>query len=116
MAISRKFLLSRVATLNIALDRPVEQFSSGTGEPTRFSVGHIHLDHNRNGYSLEEQTSEQGAVSVLTHRQSAKEINCTIDGMIKGIGLRNRHLGELMLRHELVQKGLTTADAPLYNN
>lgn len=94
MSTSMNFLLARVHTLNMMLGRPLEQFASKPGEPTRFSVGHIHLDHNTNGYSLEEQTADHGAVYVMVPRLTAKEMSCMLDGMIKGINMHTQYVSD----------------------
>jgi hypothetical protein len=87
MAVTKNYLHTRVYMLNEMLRRPVTQFASKPGEPVVFNVGHIFLDHNVNGYSLEEQTSPNGGVNVLCRRLSSKEMCCMLAGMTKGIGL-----------------------------
>lgn len=113
--VTAKSLRYDLQTLNILLERPVEQFASKVGEPVRFNIGHLYLDHNAQGYSIEEQTSEKGGVHDMTGRMSASEMNIMIRGMMKGVGLRNAHIGELFLRKEMAEVGLTDADSPLYN-
>lgn len=87
MAVTKAFLQKRVQLLNEMLKRPVTQFASKPGESTVFSVGHICLDHNVNGYSLEEQISTHGGVNVLCPRLPGKEMAAMVSGMMRGIGL-----------------------------
>lgn len=84
--ITKKWLQQQVTLLNTVLGRPIEQFAFNS---IRYNIGHIYLDHNRNGYSLEEQTSEQGAVHVMCHRMPPKEMNMYIHGLLRGIALRD---------------------------
>jgi hypothetical protein len=109
--ITAKSLRFDLNTLNMLLERPVEQFASKVGEPVKFNIGHLYLDHNAQGYSIEEQTSEGGGVHDMTGRLSASEMHIMIRGMMKGVGLRNAHIGELFLRNEMLEAGL---DSPLY--
>lgn len=113
--ITAKSLRFDLYTLNVILDRPVQQFASKVGEPVKFSIGHLYLDHNAQGYSIEEQINEGGGVHDMTGRLSASGMELMIRGMMKGVGLRNAHIGELLLRNELVKVGLTNEKSPLYN-
>jgi len=114
--VTKKTLQSQLYTLNMVLERPMEQFASKIGEPTRFNVGHICLLHDSSGYAVEEVVAENGAVHTLGSGMSANETYYLLRGMISGVALRNQHLGELLLRHHLHKAGLCEADHPLYNN
>lgn len=113
---SRKGLESRLLTLNMILERPVNQFASKVGEPVRFAVGHIGLCHSSYGYSIEEVTSIHGAVHVLGSGLTLKDAETLVQGMLHGVTLRNAHIGELLLRNELVKVGLCEPDHPLYQD
>lgn len=112
--VTKKVLQSQLLTINTVLERPVQQFASKIGEPVRFALGHISLQHDSSGYSIEETTSENGAVHVMGSGLTANEAYWILRGMISGIALRNRHIGELLLRNELHKAGLCQADHPLY--
>lgn len=112
--VTKKALQSQLLTLNMVLERPVDQFASKVGEPVRFAMGHIGLQHDSSGYTIEEVVSENGAVSTLGSGLTANEAYWILRGMITGVGLRNRHIGELLLRNELHKAGLCKPDHPLY--
>lgn len=112
--VTKTILRSQLLTLNMMLERPLEQFASKIGEPTRFAIGHLSLQHDSSGYAIEETTSENGAVNILASGLTANEAYWILRGMVSGIGLRNRHIGELLLRNELVKLGLCNASHPLY--
>jgi len=82
-------LVARVYGLNEVLDRPVEQFASKVGEPTKFSVGHLALGHDSAGYTLEEQVSEAGAVDTIACGYTAHEMDVLLTGMMRGITFRH---------------------------
>ena len=104
-------LLARVYSLNDVLDRPIEQFASKVGEPTKFSVGHIALGHDSSGYNLEEQMSEAGAVEVIACGHTAHEMDVLITGIMKGIGFRTMQFAEQLLQKEKQQQELFNSPA-----
>lgn len=114
--ITKKTLESQLSTLNMLLERPLEQFASKVGEPVRFSTGHIGLLHDSSGYSIEETVSVHGAVHTLGSGLTANEAYYLLRGMISGIALRNAHIGELLLRNELAKSGICRHDHPLYQD
>lgn len=83
MAVTKKVLELKVYLLNSSLKRPVSQFANKPDEPTVFSAGHIYLDKNAGGYSLEMQNAG-GGVTVLCPRRTAKEMAMTIEAMLVG--------------------------------
>ena len=89
MRITRKQLVAQVAELNKVLGLPAKMFASGVLElPVRYNIGHIALDKNSTGYSLEENTSSQGGVFAMTARLTAKDMSVFIHGMMRGIWLQ----------------------------
>lgn len=114
--VTKKILKNQLDTINMLLERPVLPFASEVGEPVRFAVGHISLEHSLSGYSIEEICSENGAAHCIASGLTANEAYYILRGILHGITLRNAHLGELLLRSELHKAGLSTADHPLYNN
>lgn len=113
---NRKSLQERLHLINTLLERPTEQFLTKVGEqPVKFNPGHLFLDHNFGGWSLEEQTGVHGAVHVKASGLSIREMDIFLGGLLRGIGLQNEHLGEQAHRAKLVENGLTTVGTPLYN-
>jgi hypothetical protein len=92
MRITRSSLDSRLLTLNMALKRPTNQFASQPGESTKFSVGHICLERSASGYTLEEQVSENGAVTSFASGMTPIEADRLIQGMLHGVTLKNAQL------------------------
>lgn len=115
--ITRKVLQTRVHLINTLLERPTEQFLTKVGEqPVRFNLGHLTLGNDGfGGWALEEQTSHHGSVHVKVSGLSIREMDIFLDGLLRGIGLRNDHLGELVWGAKMIENELTSADAPLYN-
>jgi hypothetical protein len=115
MNCSRSKLELRISSLNMLLDRPMKQFSSAVGEPVCFSEGHIALAGDSNGYTLEEQTSPKGAVTVLCGPMSGKELMVAIESIIVGFRLRNDQIGQHLLHSKIQGAGLNPKDFPLYS-
>lgn len=114
MRITHAGLRVQVQNLNVALERPVEQFTSKVGQPTKFSVGHLCLVHDASGYSLEEQTSDHGSVHLVCSGKTASQMDIFLDGMVRGIAFRNVQIGQRVLRNAVSKAGHCAADAPLY--
>lgn len=88
--ITRKLLELQTTHLNHMLGRPTEMFGSSAGvRPLIWNTGHIVLDHNYNGYQLEEQ-GDHGNTHNLTTRLTAKEMDAMLRGMMKGISLQKQ--------------------------
>jgi hypothetical protein len=69
MKTTRKMLEMMVEQLNASLGRPKEQFTrkDSTGVS---NIGHLRLDHDGSGYTLEEIITTGGGVThPLTHRR-----------------------------------------------
>jgi hypothetical protein len=71
--------------INTALGRPTKQFASKIGEPVVFSVGHFALSKDSSGWSLEEQSSVNGSVSVKASGMTTGEMSMFLRAFIQGI-------------------------------
>lgn len=111
MRITKDKLRSRVDTLNMMLERPMALFTPGATKP---NTGHLSLDINSTGFRLVEQL-DTGGERDWSSRLSGKEMDIFIDGIVRGIALRNEHIGVSLVKHKLEQGGLT-ASALLYSD
>lgn len=92
MRITAKLLRERMRDVNRLLDRPEQMFLDRCGTPDcNWAIGHLALDHNANGYQIEETVSDMGAVHNITNRLTGKEMDCYISGLLAGIALRNKN-------------------------
>lgn len=90
--IDKAWLARRVSTLNVMLERPTCLWNPGAGAGEQ-NVGHLQLDKGPTGYKLEEITSPSGgATGWSPGRLSPKNMDLFIDGLIRGIFLRNAHI------------------------
>jgi len=113
MRASKKSLQYRIQTINMMLERPESLFLSEPGvSPIVHAVGHLYLDKNSDGYALEECTNAQGGSKMWGMRSTAKELDIFLMGITRGIGLRNAHIGELLMVNELTNASLPVG--PMY--
>jgi hypothetical protein len=112
--ITQNWLESRVSSLNMILERPMCIWNSGAAGNEQ-NVGHIRLDKNSTGYKLVEITSPAGGECVWSPRLDAKHMDQYIDGIVKGIALRNAHIGAVLLKNKVEDAGLTPNTA-LYSD
>jgi hypothetical protein len=98
-------LESRVATLNMMLERPLTRFRDDS--TNTMNVGHLSLDKDQTGYKLTEIVSEGGGEHDWTQRLKPKEMLIAISGMLDGIALRNRHVEGILLKGTLKSVGIT---------
>ena len=110
--ITKAWLKARVQTLNILLERPITIFSPGASASEQ-NIGHLSLDKDAGGYKLVEIISSGGAEANWSPRLQPKDMDSFIDGIVKGIALRNVHIGVILLKNEVEMLGLTP-DAALY--
>ncbi len=113
--ITKQKLESRVQNLNMLLERPLTPFN-GNGV---WNLGHLALDiqcDNLIGrsYRLVEIVSLAGAEQDWGDRMSAHEMYQFLDGMVKGMAIRNAHLTQHMMKLELATNGFDS-DYPLYS-
>ena len=111
--ITKECLKSRVQTLNIMLERPTTIFSADA-TASQQNIGHLYLDKDAGGYKLVEIISGNGAEANWSPRLQPKDMDLFIDGIVKGIALRNAHIGVILLKNEVELAGLTP-DAALYD-
>ena len=111
--ITKEWLKSRVQTLNMLLERPMTIFSPGASASEQ-NVGHLSLDKDAGGYRLVEIIGG-GMASSWSPRLQPKDMDLFIDGIVKGIALRNAHIGVILLKNEVEMAGLTP-DAALYGS
>ena len=100
--ITKESLKSRVCTLNIMLERPTTIFSADA-TASQQNIGHLYLDKDAGGYKLVEIISGNGAEANWSPRLQPKDMDLFIDGIIKGISLRNMHIGVKMINNELMR-------------
>ena len=112
--ITKEWLKSRVQTLNMLLERPVALYNTNATAAEQ-NIGHLSLDKDAGGYKLVEIIGYGGAEANWSPRLQPKDMDLFIDGIVKGIALRNVHLGALLLKNEVEMMGLTP-DAALYSN
>lgn len=79
------------------------------------NVGHLTLDKDSDGYKLVELVSTSGAEAGWSPRMKPKDMNLFIVGIVNGIGLRNVHIGAILLKANVEKAGLTP-DAALYGD
>jgi hypothetical protein len=108
--ITSDWLDSRVSSLNMLLERPMSRFDSNNGS----NVGHLTFDKNDAGYMLVEIVSPAGGEGQWSTRMAPKAMDQFIDGIVRGISLRNAHIGVILLKNEVEMVGLTP-DAALYD-
>lgn len=111
MRVTKDKLRSRVGTLNMMLERPMALYTPGY---TKSNTGHLSLDINSTGFRLVEQL-DTGGERDWSSRLSGKEMDIFIDGIVRGIALRNEHIGASLVKHKLEQAGLTSG-ALLYSD
>ena len=109
--ITKDWLESRVSSLNMLLERPMARFDNNNN----MNVGHLTFDKNDTGYKLVEIISPTGGEFTWSMRMSPKAMDQYIDGILRGISLRNAHIGAMLLKNEVEQAGLTP-DAALYSD
>ena len=112
--ITSDWLKSRVSSLNMLLERPLCIWNSGAAANEQ-NVGHLMLDKDSSGYKLVEIVSAGGAEQSWSPRMDAKHIDQYIDGIVKGISLRNAHIGTILIKAKVIDAGLTP-DAALYSD
>lgn len=112
--ITKDWLNSRVSSLNMLLERPMCIWNPGAAVGEQ-NVGHLRLDKDSTGYKLVEIVSPGGSEQPWSPRLDAKQLDQYIDGIVKGISLRNAHIGAMLLKNEVENAGLTP-DAALYSN
>lgn len=110
--ITKAWLKARVQTLNTMLGRPVALYNTNATAADQ-NIGHLSLDKNAAGYRLVEIIGYGGVEANWSPRLQPKDMDQFIDGIVKGIALRNAHIGALLLKNEVEQVGLTP-DAALY--
>ena len=118
MRITREFLHSRVQGLNMLLERPMSVFGDAVGTSGNMNVGHLMLDvtHGTSRkYMLVEITSKTGGERGWSDRMTGSEMQLFLDGIVKGISLRNGQLGEHMMKSELSKHGFDS-DYKLYSD
>lgn len=111
--ITKEWLKARVQTLNMMLDRPVALYNAGASAADQ-NIGHLCLDKDAGGYRLVEIIGHGGAEANWSQRLSPKDMGLFLDGIINGIGLRNAHLGAMLVKIEVEKVGLTPV-AALYD-
>lgn len=111
MRVTKNSIKSRVGTLNMMLERPMALFTPGETKP---NTGHLSLDINSTGFRLVEQL-DTGGEREWSQRMTGKEMDNFIDGIVRGIALRNEHIGATLVKHKLEKAGLN-ADALLYSD
>ena len=119
MRITREFLHSRVQGLNMMLERPMSIFGNAIGTSGNMNVGHLMLDvihESPRKYMLVEITSKTGGERGWSSRMTGQEMQLFLDGIVKGMTLRNSHIGELMMKSELDNSGLGFGKHSLYSD
>ena len=111
--ITKEYLKARVSTLNMMLERPPTIFNHGAAANEQ-NIGHLSLDKDASGYKLVEIISSGGSEANWSERLTAKDMDLFIDGLIRGISLRNGHIAVTLLKAGVEDLGLTP-DAALYS-
>lgn len=93
------------------LERPMALFTPGETKP---NTGHLSLDINSTGFRLVEQL-DTGGERDWSQRMTGKEMDNFIDGIVRGLALRNEHIGAILVKNKLEKAGLTAA-ALLYSD
>jgi hypothetical protein len=96
------------------LERPMCIWNTGAAANEQ-NVGHLMLDKDSTGYKLVEIMSPGGSEQSWSTRLDAKHMDQYIDGIVKGIALRNAHIGAILIKSKLEDAGLTP-DAALYSD
>ncbi len=114
--VTKQKLESRVQNLNLMLERPMTPFNGNGG----WNLGHLALDvqaGDRDGktYRLVEIVSLTGSEQDWGDRMYAHEMYQFLDGMVKGMAIRNAHLTQHMMKQELAKNGFDS-DYPLYSD
>ena len=110
--ITKAWLERRVTMVNTLLERPVALYNAGAAAADQ-NIGHLLFDKDGGGYKLVEIIGYGGVERSWSKRLSPKDMDQFIDGIVKGIALRNAHIGVVLLKNEVEKLGLTP-DAALY--
>lgn len=94
MRITKNSIKNRVDTLNMMFERPMALFTPGS---PKANTGHLSLDINSTGFRLVEQL-DTGGERNWSGRLSGKDMDIFIDGIVRGIALRNEHIGRVLFK------------------
>jgi hypothetical protein len=114
---NKQMLQSRAQNLNMLLERPMTELSDSSN---KHNVGHLTLeiswgDRGSLRYQLIETLSADGGCQPWSDVLNSSEMRQFLDGMVKGIAIRNAHLTQHILKQELSKHGFDS-DHALYSD
>lgn len=113
---TKEKLKERVQSLNTLLERPTARWNDDASV-SECNVGFLDLEcqFSPTTYRLVEIISRAGAETDWSETMSAMEMRQFLDGMVKGIAIRNAQLGQVAAKNGLMRFG-QPSDAPLYSD